>query len=242
MSAILFILRVVRTPFVAVTLSLVLALAGSQAARAEGAYYVLSSQINLPMLLPPPPAGDSEAERRDLQAVLDAQATRTEAQVARAKATANLSVFTFSDVLGPSFDAEKLPKTDALFKRIVADGRAVMAAGKTHWSRPRPFLVSAKVSPAANKPKSHSYPSGNALFGRLYAIVLSEMLPEKATELFRRGDETGDNRVIVGVHFPTDLAAGRETAMAIAVLLATNPTYQADFAAAKAEVRAALGL
>ncbi|MNC95162.1 hypothetical protein D3C83_122130 [compost metagenome] len=67
------------------------------------------------------------------------------------------------------------------------------------------------------------------------------MVPEKSVELFARGIETGDNRLIAGVHFPTDLVAGRRAAVAIAVALAANPTYQADLAAAKMELRTALG-
>lgn len=221
--------------------SLLLACGGNPAAQAE-TFYVLSNQINLPRLLPAPPASDSEAQRRDLQAVLAAQAARTETQAARAKATENLSVFSFADVLGPSFDAANLPKTAELFKRIRADASAILQTGKKLWNRPRPFLASTDVKPAVKKPSSTSYPSGNALLGYLYAIVLAEIVPEKSAELFARGDETGDNRVIAGVHYPTDLAAGRRAAAAIAVALAANPGYQADLAAAKVELRAALGL
>jgi len=213
----------------------------NHAAQAE-AHYILSSQINLPKLLPPPPASQSQAQERDLKAVLAAQTARTETQTARAKATADLSVFAFSDILGSSFDAAKLPKTAELFKRIRADANVVMQVGKKLWNRPRPFLVSEDVHPVGDKPRSASYPSGNALLGYLYAIVLSEMVPEKSVELFARGIETGDNRVIAGVHFPTDLVAGRRAAVAIAVALAANPTYQADLAAAKVELRTVLGL
>jgi acid phosphatase (class A) len=219
-----------------------LLLAGGTGPAAAEAAYVLRSQITLPKLLAPPPASGSPAQQRDLKAVLDAQAARTDAQIARAKVTADLSVFAFADLLGPDFEAAKLPKTAALFKRIHDDAIEVMQAGKKLWNRPRPFLASSDVHPVGDKPKSGSYPSGNALLGHLYAIVLADMVPEKSAELFARGDETGDNRIVVGVHFPSDLIAGRRTAVAIAVVLTANPAYQADLAAAKSELRAALHL
>jgi acid phosphatase (class A) len=231
-----------RNPAPLAMLAALALLAATPAPVSAEAAYVLRSQIDLPKLLPPPPAEGSAAQQRDLKAVLDAQAARTEAQIERAKVTAELSVFAFTDVLGTEFDAARLPKTAALFKRIYGDAIDVMQAGKNLWKRPRPFLASSDVHPIGDKPKSGSYPSGNALLGHLYAIVLADMLPEKSAELFARGDETGDNRVISGVHFPTDLIAGRRTAVAIAVALFANPTYQADFAAAKSELRTALKL
>ncbi len=42
--------------------------------------------------------------------------------------------------------------------------------------------------------------------------------------------------------FPSDVEAGRITAELMAEQLAVNPHFQTDFAAAKAELRGALGL
>jgi acid phosphatase (class A) len=65
------------------------------------------------------------------------------------------------------------------------------------------------------------------------------MVPEKATELYARGYQYGANRVIAGVHFPTDLEAGRMAATVIAAGLMQNPQFQSEFETAKAELRAA---
>ncbi|MFT4119184.1 acid phosphatase [Bradyrhizobium sp.] len=203
--------------------------------------YIAPEQVPLSALLGPPPSAESAQQKLDLKAVIDAQAARTEAQVARAKVTADLSVFAFADVLGPGFAKEHLPKTALLFSRIYHDSVASLEVTKNLWKRPRPFATNSEVNPI-ERPGSTSYPSGNALLGQLYAIVLAHIVPEKSAEIFARGHETGDNRVIAGVHYPTDLAAGRQAAVAIAVALWSAPTYREDLAAATAELRAALKL
>ena len=83
---------------IAAILTIALSLTASDV-HAEPAY-IAPGQIALSALIGPPPSVESEQQRRDLKAVLDAQAVRNDAQVERAKATADLSVFAFADVLG----------------------------------------------------------------------------------------------------------------------------------------------
>jgi acid phosphatase (class A) len=68
------------------------------------------------------------------------------------------------------------------------------------------------------------------------------MVPEKRAELFARGWEFGQNRVVGGVHYPTDVEAGRIDATVLVYAMMQNPQYKSDFAAAKTELRTALGL
>lgn len=202
------------------------------------AAYVSADRLEISKFLAPPPAPDSEQQKRDLKAVLDAQAVRSAEQIARANETEQLSVFAFADRLGPDFAKEKLPKTAVLFQHIYEDALALLQPSKSRWQRPRPFLVSSDVHPSGEKPKSGSYPSGNALLGHLYAVVLADLLPQKSSVIFARGAETGDNRVIAGVHFQSDLEAGRQAAAAIAAALWASPRFRDDLDAARAELKA----
>jgi acid phosphatase (class A) len=122
------------------------------------------------------------------------------------------------------------------------DTRAIFLASKDVWARPRPFAASSEVHAVGELLTSGSYPSGHATRGYLTAIILSNMVPEKAAELFVRGREYGDNRVVAGVHYPSDVEAGRLSATAIAAVLMQNERFLHDFNEAKAELRQALGL
>ena len=219
--------------------------AGPRLVFADGATYLNPHQIDLPALLAPPPALGSAEQQADLARVLDVQRNRTPEQVARARADVQKSVFRFSDVLGPTFNETNLPKTAALFAAAAQDAEMVAKSGKQYFERPRPFVTSSDVHPSVPiSPKGvySSYPSGHATFGYMTAILLAQMVPEKRAALFARGREFGENRVVDGVHYPSDVEAGRIDATLVANALMANPEFQREFAAAKAEVRTALRL
>jgi acid phosphatase (class A) len=205
--------------------------------------FVKPGQLDLGKLLAPAPDPNSETQKRDLAAVLEAQKTRTPAQVERAVADNPLSIYRFADVVGPNFSAANFPQADAFFKRMFNDSRILVLSSKDVWDRPRPYVVSKEVQTAGERPKAPgSYPSGHSIYGYLCAIILANMLPEKAGALFERGYEYGANRVIVGVHFPTDVEAGRMAATAIAAALLESEQFRKEMDVAKAELRKGLGL
>jgi acid phosphatase (class A) len=204
--------------------------------------YVTSAQVDAMKLLPPPPALQSEEQKRDLDELLAIQKTRTPAQEQRALADATSGTFGFADVLGAKFTAAAVPKLALLMDKVRGDGAAVENAGKDNWKRPRPFETSKDIRAVGDLPKGSSYPSGSSTAGYLTAIVLANMVPEKTAALFARGREAGYNRLVLGVHYPTDVEAGRLLGTAVATGLFQNSTFLKDFAEAKAELRRALGL
>jgi len=208
------------------------------------AAYVGPEQVDLAKLLAPPPAPQSQEQQLDLEEVLLAQERRTPQQADRAVADNNTSVYRIAqEVLGPNFTSARVPKFDAFYKRVVEDTRVVSDASKNTWNRPRPYKVSSAVKMIGELPRTvGSYPSGHSMRGYMAAIILANMAPEKSAGLFGRGREYGMNRVVVGVHFPTDVEGGRIGATAITAAFMQNEKYKKDFAEAKAELRQALGL
>jgi acid phosphatase (class A) len=220
--------------------------------------YLAPGEVDIIPLLPPPPALNSPAERRDLDYMLTVQNARTRAALARAEADAQVSIYRFADVLGPDFSKESLPVLDAFFVKVIREMAGPVNQGKDHWRRPRPFLRDAALMPPEDMKEgtanprpagstgpvtySFSYPSGHSSFGALVAILLAEMVPEKRAELFARGWEYGENRVVGGVHFQTDVDAGRIDAAVIAAAFMRHPDFRNDFSAAKSELRDRLKL
>jgi len=220
--------------------------AASTSAFADDGIYLNARQIDLTKLLAPPPTLGSPTQQAELAKVLKVQRTRTPEQVTRAQGDVHKSVFRFADVLGPSFSEANLPKTAALFLAAEHDAGLVAKGGKQYFKRARPFVTSDEVHPVVptNNPKGYygSYPSGHATFGYMAAILLAQMVPEKSAALFARGREFGMNRIVDGVHYPSDIEAGRIDGTLVAQALMANPKFQQDFSDAKAEVRAALAL
>ena len=73
-------------------------------------------------------------------------------------------------------------------------------------------------------------------------IVLSNMVPEKRAEIMARAAEYANNRVVGGVHYRSDIEAGRITGTVIAARLQTRDDFNQAFEAAKSELRGVLEL
>jgi acid phosphatase (class A) len=198
---------------------------------------------DLTLWLAPPPASGSPAALADLQTVLAVQAARTPAEAEAAKADADRSVFRFADVLGPNLTPATLPRTAAFFTRVAQLDKATVKTAKSYWGHPRPSVISSDVHPlSVEKPDDWSYPSGHATFGYTAAALLAHMLPEKRVALFERADIYAQHRVVMGVHYPSDVEAGRVAGAVIAAQLMDDPAWRADFNAARDELRKALAL
>lgn len=212
------------------------------AAWAGQGYYMDPSQVDLIHILAPPPSPSSVEGKADLQAVLAAGHTRTESQVSDARADTEKSVFRFADVMGPGFDSENLPFARTFFQHLSSDAEEAVAVAKAHFNRPRPFVLDHDVKPVVRQSPDPSYPGGHATFAYVDAIVLAYMVPEKADAIFSRAARYANNRVIDGVHYPSDSEAGLISASVIANVLLHERRFLADFARARAEVRHAIGL
>ena len=107
-----------------------------------------NKEINLLLLLPPPPALDSVQTKAELGEILTIQVTRSKEMEARAVADATENVWRFADAVdSPKFNAAALPKVAAFFDRVVETEAAVIDPAKDVWKRPRPHLYSDLVKP-----------------------------------------------------------------------------------------------
>lgn len=208
----------------------------------ESAPYLTPGQLDLTQFLPPPPTAGSIEQNEEIEKLLQFQRTRTPEKVAAARADMTLSVFRFADVLGPAFNAEKLPRTKAFFDKVAEASTSISNAAKDFWHRPRPYVFSKAIEPCLDKPGNASYPSGHSTFATQTAIILANMVPEKKSMIFARAAAFRLNREIGGVHYPSDVRAGELAGTLIAQALFQSPAFKTDFDAAKQEVRAALQL
>jgi acid phosphatase (class A) len=217
-------------------------LAASSAAKAGNTFYLNPAEVDLIHVLAPPPTADSPAGKADLQSVLAAVNSRTDAEIKHVQADDQKIVFRFADVMGPNFRSESLPFATKFFQHVYADGNAATVAAKAYFKRQRPFVVDPDIKIIVVQAPDFSYPSNHSTFAYEAGILLAAMVPEKAAAIFERADDYGHNRVIAGVHFPTDIGAGRISASVIDNALLHDAHFLTDFERAKAEVRAALGL
>lgn len=213
-----------------------------QYAWSDETYFVTRQQIDFARLLAPPPAVGTPVQQQEMALLLTLQKDRTPDMEAFALADAERSIFRFADVVGDNFTAAKLPLTAKLFAAVKENASYLLEPAKKHWDRPRPYAANPELQPCVSKPGNASYPSGHSTFGTVVAIVLANMIPEKQAQIYERAERYRLNREIGGVHYPSDVEAGRLAGTVIAAFLLQAPAFQEDFAKARAELRQVLGL
>ena len=73
---------------------------------------------------------------------------------------------------------------------------------------------------------SQAFPSGHTTKAYNRGLGLATLLPELGTELVTRSSEAGNNRVVLGVHYPLDVIGGRISASADVAALWSDANYR----------------
>ncbi|HEX4709837.1 phosphatase PAP2 family protein [Phenylobacterium sp.] len=221
-------------------------LAGPTPAKPTG--YLAAGDIDGQAVIGPPPLPDSPQGKSDRTVYLETRGLAGSARWTQAAKDNDLwtggALERYACALGAPIDATALPKTYRLLQRIEIDARTVGTPPKDHFNRTRPPIGDDR--PICIKRESWmstnaSYPSGHAMTGWAWGLVLGELAPAKASALLEAGREIGDSRVICGVHYPSDVEAGRLLGAAMVAREHADAEFRADFAAAKAELAKARG-
>ncbi|MDI1319076.1 MAG: phosphatase PAP2 family protein [bacterium] len=213
-----------------------MAQADTAKAVAPKAHFLASADLDLTALLPAPPAPDSPATRAELDAVFALQAARTPAQAARCRQIEGEDIFLFgSEVLGEWFTAANLPQTAQFFTAVREDFGPINRAAKAVWPRRRPPFADARIKPCVDFTDTGAYPSGHGIQSALWAGLLAEIFPDQAAGFRQRAEETLRYKLLSGVHYASDLAAGRVVGEAMARELLKNPAVRKILGQLRAE-------
>jgi acid phosphatase (class A) len=214
------------------------------AGTAKAQPYLAADSVDYHLLLAPPPLVGSARDITDRQAIDDLQKDADAARWQTAEQDAQYVYARFAEPLGQPLDRATLPLTIHLLNRALRDVVAPAFAAKEDFQRPRPFqrFQLARVCgeavapvPEVNPTKGASYPSGHSAYGWTTALILAQIAPDRAPQLLEKASEYAESRLICGMHFPTDIEAGRVLAVAIVERLKTVPAFEADLASARVE-------
>jgi len=197
-------------------------------------------------LLPPPPAVGSAALALDEEVSNKALALRGTPRWELAAEDAGLkfpeAAGTFSCALGAPVTEQDTPHLYMLLRRSMTDAGLSTYAAKNNYLRVRPFMVNKEPTCTPDEEghlmKDGSYPSGHTALGWAWALILTEIAPDREDAILARGRAFGESRVICNVHWYSDVVEGRLMGSATVARLHADPAFRKDLDAARAEYAA----
>jgi len=184
-------------------------------AAAAGLDIMSTSEIR--SLIGPFPQPGSSEEIADDEVLQNHQRTRSEEECATAATQAHLNLReVFVQPNGPITKREFDRFQYHLLKLKVKAGLNILKAKKI-YKRQRPYDRNLGLVPCIPKEDTHSYPSGHTALSRAVAQVLSSKYPQRAALLLSVARDIALNRVLGGVHHPTDIVAGEKLGDEIAL-------------------------
>ena len=185
--------------------------------------------------IPPAPLPGSDADKADFALLHEWQAKRTPAQCAAAQAQSHATYEEFFSDISP-FPVPLKGEAAQFIGKVSDDGDRTVGAIKSIYKRPRPFHRDAALDPCLGRIDGLAYPSGHSTRAHIVALVLSDLVPARRAEFMARADEAALNRVIGGVHHPSDIAAGAQLAQALYDEMRARPDFIAEMAVLRAKL------
>lgn len=197
--------------------------------------FVEPNVITLKNVFPEWPADETLAGQTDLQTVLAVQAVRTLSDIAAARRDATLGPVEWAaELFGEKFNAARLPVTAALLARI-RDDFEPYAHKSPYEIRGRPRVRDGRIE-AVLASTLFSYPSARAASAYIAAEVLAQVMLSHHQKLSQHAARSGWLQVVAGVHYPTDLAAGRLLGAAFVAELRRASAYRDAVKQAREEI------
>lgn len=172
------------------------------------------------------PAPDLNGTIEDIAIMKFTQQSRTpETCMAQWAFLSNENVFAYSAAIGANLEKEAPTFSKCITAFYSESVELVKDHFKDQVQRPRPFLSHPDLKTCIAKEGSYSYPSGHATFYALTSELLTAIYPELKERLQQVGNSGVYARAIAGVHWPSDVEAGRALGRSAASKIMETPLW-----------------
>lgn len=207
-------------------------------------YIELDQLPDLIKVMPEPPAFDSPEFANDVVRYNWGKEQRQDsARLAMAIADAEWLDHTkmyaqWKDAFGLEISESATPEIWKLLETSLATTDPMRVDVKAHYQRQRPFDRYKDPMPSHEEDDLRgdgSYPSGHSLRGWSISLILAQIAPARANEIYKRGWEYCDSRVILGAHWQSDVDLSRAVASVGFCALQGSKAFIAQMKKAQAE-------
>ncbi len=213
-------------------------------------YIALDQMPQLLNIMPPPPSFDSPEFANDVVRYGWGKQQRQDPdRVALAIADAEWNdhaklFLQWKDAFGLEVNETNTPEIWKLMETSLATTDPMRKETKAFYHRQRPFERFDDSMPSHEEDDLRgegSYPSGHSLRGWTISLLLAQIAPQRAAEIFSRGWDYCNSRVIVGAHWQSDVDASRTAASIGFCALQGSEEFIAQMKKAQQEYKQKIG-
>ncbi len=213
------------------------------AADAPNAYLAGRAMPDLMQILPAPPKPGSPVDVDDRATFRQTRALLgTPRGLVATRDVTDDRYTVFACAIGHKLDPQSSPALARIFARM-ADQNMVGHA-KDGFAVRRPYLnddLPICEPKTAHLAANGDYPSGHTTSGWSAALILAELIPDRATQILRRGRQYGESRYICGSHSRSAVEAGYMAGSVLVATLHTSSEFRRDMDEARMELARAAG-
>lgn len=202
-------------------------------------YFIKEAATTKAYKVPPPPEAESVEDVKDMNQVRAYQIARTPEDCARASTEENITLEHFYGAPYGPLTAREIKILETFLRHALYDVDLIVHRYKNTYNRLRPYLRDPLIEPCIRREGSKAYPSGHAAIGWFHGRVLSDFFPANKDVLMKRAAQIGDDRVIGGVHHPSDVDAGRKLAEQIYLEIRITAAFKKEMARLQKELKPA---
>ncbi len=191
-----------------------------------------------PKLLAPSLEINSLEWQNEVDQILKAQKNFNLEELDQAIEEKHLQPETIAQAIDPNLNSNNYPKLYHLLNRVGDTSRGITDTIKNHWNQTRPYLTDRRIKMLISPSHGGSYPSGHSTGSYIYAHVMSLLIPEKREEFQNLAEKISQHRILIGMHYPRDVKAGKQLSFLIVGALTQSPDFQNDLKKAAQEIAA----
>jgi membrane-associated phospholipid phosphatase len=171
---------------------------------------------------PPPDSAASQAELEQVRTLVGQRDAKALDQIAfwdTGAPSYRWNELAISQALKHNLNSNFGTRALALLHVALSDAMVATWDAKFTYQRPRPSELDPSLATAVPAPPSPSYPSEYAAAAASASAVLSYLFPDDAQLFADQAAEASHSRLVAGVEYPSDAAAGQQLGQAVATLV-----------------------
>ncbi|MFZ4479337.1 MAG: acid phosphatase [Rhodoferax sp.] len=146
----------------------------------------------------------------------------------------------YSCAVGAPISVKDTPYLYQILRRAASDAGYAGDGAKELYRRNRPFVSNGQPPCTPEEMNSlgtdRSYPSGHSATGTVWALILTELVPDRTVPVLKRGQAFAESRVVCNMHWQRDTVQGRFVGAYSYSRMQASPEFQADMRAARKEL------